>query len=64
MMIKNIFVTIETPLTATAMLDEPIETMKILIQYGAFLDFRTKSGKTALHNVAIIGKDKALKVRR
>lgn len=46
------------------MLDESIEIMKILFQYGAFLDFRTKSGKTALHNVAIIGKEKALKVRR
>jgi len=44
------------------MLDGCMDLLKLLIQYGAYLDFRTKSGKTALHNVAIIGKDKALKV--
>ncbi|XP_066931632.1 SH3 and multiple ankyrin repeat domains protein 3-like isoform X3 [Clytia hemisphaerica] len=51
----------ETPLTATAMLDDCMEMLKILIQYGSYMDFRTKAGKTALHNVAIIGKDVALK---
>ena len=44
------------------MLDGCMDMLTLLIQYGAYLDFRTKSGKTALHNVAIIGKDKALKV--
>ena len=45
------------------MLDNNMEILKLLIQYGAYLDFRTKSGKTALHNVAIIGKDLTVKVR-
>jgi len=57
-----LFFSIETPLTAVSMLDGCMDLLKLLIQYGAYLDFRTKSGKTALHNVAIIGKDKALKV--
>ena len=44
------------------MLDDCMDMLKILIQYGSYMDFRTKAGKTALHNVAIIGKDVALKV--
>ena len=44
------------------MLDDNMDILKLLVQYGAYLDFRTNSGKTALHNVAILGKDQALKV--
>lgn len=52
----------ETPFTAAAMFDDNMDMLKLLVQYGAYLDFRTKAGKTALHNVAIIGKEQTLKV--
>ncbi|XP_031425311.1 SH3 and multiple ankyrin repeat domains protein 2 isoform X3 [Clupea harengus] len=42
----------ETPLTFAAHLDNMVETMKVLKNGGAHLDFRAKDGMTALHKAA------------
>lgn len=48
----DVFVFTETPLTFAAHLDNMVETMKVLKNGGAHLDFRAKDGMTALHKAA------------
>ncbi|KAF7233676.1 hypothetical protein EG68_05044 [Paragonimus skrjabini miyazakii] len=51
----------ETPLTLAATLPKPNTMISILIANGAFRDYYSKSGLTALHKAAITGNFEAVK---
>ena len=53
---------LDTPLIIASLLDDSAELLKVLVQYGAYLDFRSEAGYTALHNVAMIGRIETLEV--
>ena len=53
---------LDTPLIIASLLDDSAELLKVLVQYGAYLDFRSETGYTALHNVAMIGRIETLEV--
>ena len=44
------------------MMDDCIAILKLLVMFGAYLDFRSQSGLTAMHEVAMIGKLDSMKV--
>ncbi|XP_047125797.1 SH3 and multiple ankyrin repeat domains protein 2 isoform X1 [Hydra vulgaris] len=51
----------DTPLIVASMMDDCIAILKLLVMFGAYLDFRSHSGLTALHAVANIGKLESMK---
>jgi len=55
-------VNVETPLTLVATSPKPRGMMLALVGGGAFLDFRNRSGLTALHVAADYGNRDAVRV--
>ena len=55
----------ETPLTVAATLgkDKTRDVLIALVSGGAHIDFRNRSGLTAMHRAAIVGNAEAIKVR-
>jgi len=52
----------DTPLTLAVMLAKPRDVILTLVDGGALLDFRTRSGLTPMHVAAKIGSCEAIKV--
>ena len=52
----------ETPLTLAVTLAQPRDVILMLVDGGALLDFRTRSGLTPMHVAAKLGSCEAVKV--